>query len=165
MVAAAGNPQDELREQLAQAGKALEESPLTETIDKCVVVAMESVAENFDSSATAGGQAWAERKYLGDGHPLLIDTGRMGSAALGPNVGLSTLARPNGEGQGEHIREIEGREATVGLRTPYAQYHMDGTSRMPARPFFEVDGEAADKMADVVADDCLKLVSDILGAT
>lgn len=165
MVAAATpDGADNLTQQLAQAGQALANAPLNETMAKLVVIGLESVAENFDASATAGGVAWAERKDKGDGHPLLIDTGRMMSAALGSEIGLSSLARPNAEGASEHRRSIEARDAEVEVGTPYAGAHMQGRVNMPARPFMEVSGEAVDKMAEAMADDVFKMVCDALGA-
>lgn len=103
---------------------------------------LQGIRDNFTSSRSPDGKRWKPRKHKGDGHPLLIDTGRMMQAATGGGAG--------------RIQQVDGAELTVGVNTSsvkYAGYHNDGTKTLPQREYMGVQTKRLRKIDDVIADD------------
>lgn len=103
--------------------------------------ALQAVRDNFTSSATPEGRSWPPRKHRGDGHPLLIDTGRMLQAATGGGPG--------------HVTRVQNDELTVGVddqKVPYAKYHNEGTRRMPRREFMGAGPKKIKQIGEILAD-------------
>lgn len=102
---------------------------------------LQSVRDNFTSSTDERGRQWKPRKVRGDGHPLLIDTGKLLQAATGGGAG--------------HYTKAASRELEVGIFSgvvSYAKYHETGTSKMPARPFMGVSERRLEEIDEIVAD-------------
>lgn len=103
--------------------------------------ALQAVRDNFTSSATPEGRNWPPRKHRGDGHPLLIDTGKMMQAATGGGAG--------------HVTQVQNDELTVGVddsKVPYAKYHNEGTRRLPRREFMGAGKKRINAMGEIIAD-------------
>ena len=66
---------DEAPVEMAALSEGLESLSLQGAMADCAVVMKQSVRDNFTSSASPDGSNWPPRKQVGDGHPLLIDTG------------------------------------------------------------------------------------------
>lgn len=118
------------------------ELPLDETLEACRLVLQQGVREGFNSSADPEtGASWPPRKVEGDGHPLLVDTGKMMQAATGGGAG--------------GIKEVDGRSLTIGVRgssVPYASIHQEGSARMPQRRFLSASEKTLDECGDLIAD-------------
>jgi phage gpG-like protein len=144
------------KQSMDKAAKCLEGDALQPALALSLDLCLENVAHNFEQSATAAGQAWVPRKNVGDGHPLLIDTGRL--AGLASNVPI------NQQGQSEHVRVIEDDQAYFASTVPYAATHEHGdpSRNIPQRQFMGVDGETVDLIVGVFADHVAKLVDDAL---
>jgi phage gpG-like protein len=120
---------------------ALEAGPYSDALQSCLPIVYQSVRDNFTSSATPEGDDWPPRKHIGDGHPLLIDTGAMLQAAVGTGPG--------------RIQEVGSHEAMVGVSggtIPYAAIHNYGTAKMPQREFMGIDEAAEQACEDAIAD-------------
>lgn len=68
-------------------------------------------------------RAWKDLHY--PGRNILVLTGAM----------MSGLTDPNDP---DHVYEIDEDQMTIGVRSPYAQYHQHGTSKMPQRKVVEL---------------------------
>lgn len=80
------------------------------------------IQEQFLSEGARGGTPWPARKRLGNGHPLLVLTGRL----------LRSLVDANSP---DHVEErVSESELIFGTRLRYAEYLNAGTRKMPARP-------------------------------
>ena len=102
----------------------------------------QSTRDNFNSSADPDGGSWPPRKHIGDGHPLLMDTGKLLQAATGGGSGHIERMEPNGIVVG-----VDG--ATV----PYAGIHNDGMGgRMPQREYLGLDEEGQNVTEDILID-------------
>lgn len=105
---------------------------------------LQNVRDNFTSSITPGGEAWPERKVIGDGHPLLIETGDLMQAATGGGVG--------------HVKVIEPRMVEMGVEIAsikYAATHQfgDPSRNIPSREYFGASEDTLDEIGEVLAKD------------
>lgn len=117
--------------------------------EECIELAHANIAQNFFLSETAGGDGWPPRKVIGDGHPLLIDTGLLFGAATG-------------EGDGA-VKEVGYRDASIGVdagTVPYAAAHNFGypENNLPQREFEDVSDATANEMAERIADRGIELL-------
>lgn len=74
------------------------------------------------------------------GSRIMVDSGRL----------LSSIAM-----------DVVGDEARLNTPLPYALYHQEGTSRMPARPIFGLEGENLQEVVTTIEN----FINDILGGT
>lgn len=136
---------DKLPEFLEQALSLLEGGPMP--MAELVDLAQQSVIKNFESSTNPDGVVWEPRKHIGDGHPLLIDTGTLFGAATGLGAG--------------GMVSIGNREAAIGVDgsiVPYAAIHNNGgeTRPMPQREYMGMREEDIQAAEGLLADHCLK---------
>jgi phage gpG-like protein len=82
------------------------EAAVPEMLRVCEPLVLENIVENFARQESPDGLAWPERKKVGDGHPLLVETNSEGSGSL--------LAAATGQGGG-HVSRIEGDTLVVGV--------------------------------------------------
>lgn len=132
---------DEAPAEMALLADGFENAPLQEAMQDCAVIMKQSVRDNFTSSATPDGNDWPPRKHIGDGHPLLIDTGALLQAATGGGAG--------------HIEIIQDREVAVGVSggvIPYAAIHNFGGKQMPVREYAGLKPEYESECREVIAD-------------
>lgn len=120
-----------------------QEKPLEPVLRDCVPVVRQSVRDNFTSSATPEGLDWPARNEIGDGHPLLMDTGKLMQAAVGSGAGAMT--------------EILDRSMQVGVDgdiVPYAAIHNYGGVKrpMPKREYLGAKPEHLDDCGELIAD-------------
>lgn len=106
---------------------------------------LQSIRDNFNSSAGADGAAWPARKIAGDGHPLLIQAGTLLQAATGAGPG--------------HVTEADARELSVGVNTEAAglggaRAHQFGSvqQNIPARPYLDARDDALEAAGEAIAD-------------
>lgn len=121
--------------------------------EKCHEHLRDQVEENFREGGSPLG-TWAPHAAgtIGarrDGseiptHPLLIFTGEMAAAAVGPGMG--------------HIETTAARHAEFGTDHWKAPFHQFGTSRIPERPFMVVGDEALDACAEDLADAAIEIL-------
>jgi len=113
---------------------------LRPAMTKAVTIVADAIDSNFRSESDAG-KRWAplapstlaqrERKGYGPG-PILQREGT-----------LRTLASAH--------REVSESGAEVGPEGPdYAEYHLTGTPRMPARPFLDISELSVDAIDDAI---------------
>jgi len=138
-------------EELARIAERLASGPYSPGLEKIKPIALQSIRDNFTSSATPDNSDWPPRKHIGDGHPLLIDTGSMLQAATGGGVGA--------------IGEIGSMEMVLGVdgsAIPYAATHNYGSPNrnIPAREFEGMKEDRIDEAAEVLADFVL---TDLIG--
>lgn len=132
---------DEAPEQMALLAAGFEEAPITDAMTSVADVMRQSVRDNFTSSATPDGSSWPPRKIQGDGHPLLMDTGRLLQAATGGGAG--------------GIEIIQGREVAMGVDgsvVPYAATHNYGRGKIPAREYAGIKPEHEAACQEIIAD-------------
>lgn len=121
--------------------------PYDKPLEECRDLAKQNIRDNFTSSATPGGESWPPRKILGDGHPLLMDTGKLLQAATG-----------GGSGNVEQIESHgENHELTYGVSldaVPYARAHDLGypPRNLPERHYLGVSEETIDAFESVIAE-------------
>jgi len=63
-----------------------------------------------------------------------------------------------------HIEEVLDDEAIFGTKVEYASVHQTGTTkttRIPARPFMGVSAPMADALAESLADELVRQISEI----
>jgi len=106
------------------------------------------IGENFASSRSADGQAWPARQVLGDGHPLLIQSGQLLEAATGQGAGS--------------IVEVSDRELVVGVELVHAPTHQFGRAKanIPARPYLGVSEDKLDTIGDMLSEHGEKLLDE-----
>jgi phage gpG-like protein len=100
-------------------------------MDEIAQFLVESVHQNFDAEGRP--DPWAPRAEspYDDGHPILRDSG-----SLYESIYASTISQD---------------EITVTSNLEYAEYNDQGTSRMPARPFFLMQDSDADEIENIIA--------------
>ena len=118
----------------------------------------DAVIENFARQESPEGVAWPERKKLGDGHPLLVETQTEGSGSL---FGAAT-------GQaGGHVSRIEGDTLIFGVDKdggiggiPGAGVHNYGypEKNIPQREFLGVSEEGFGPIDDLITNRCDDLI-------
>ena len=112
-------------------------------LDDCIPIMQQAVRDNFNSSASPENSDWVERVHIGDGHPLLMDTGALLQAATGGGAG--------------HVSRVSHDTAEVGVDLgviPYARAHNQGRPEvnLPQREFLGMREERERECAEVVAD-------------
>jgi len=109
--------------------------------------ALQGIRDNFTSSADPDNQSWPARKVVGDGHPLLIDTGKLMQAATGGGAG--------------RLSQVTSRELALGVNpsvVPYAAVHNNGGSKMPKREYMGNRPERLDAIEEIIADAGLEIL-------
>ena len=116
----------------------------------------QAIRDNFTSSATPDNEDWPPRKRIGDGHPLLIDTGAMLQAATGAGPGAESEISK--DGMGEHELAVSIDAGAI----PYAATHQYGDPRrnIPQREFFGMHEVAIDEAETIIADFAAEKISD-----
>lgn len=131
-----------IAEESARLGQAIQAADFSQELAGPVRgLVLQGIRDNFTGSRDPSGKPWAPRKNIGDGHPLLMDTGRLMQAATGGGAGHSSAA--------------SSRELSVGVSdasVPYAKYHETGTSKMPARRFMGVQERRLAEIDEIIAD-------------
>jgi len=106
----------------------------------------QNIAEGFQGSHSQFGQTWPPLKHPRpkghnqDPHPL-IDTGAL-MASVTSDAGDSIREITVGHGEST---------LTFGTSIAYGIFHQTGTSRVPARPFLNVNQDQADRAAELFA--------------
>lgn len=122
----------------------MESEPLIEPMRRVKEFAHQSVRDQFTGSKTPEGQSWPPRKRRGDGHPLLIDTGKLLQSATG-----------GGEGR---VNEVTPRQFKVGTRVEHAKFHQHGTKYIPRRPFMGMSEQRLQEAEESLADSLLEVI-------
>ena len=127
-----------------------------EMLQACEPLVIENIIENFARQESPDGLAWPDRKEIGDGHPLLVETRTEGAGSL---FGAAT-------GQaGGHVSRIEGNTLVVGVDKdggiggiPGAGVHNYGfpERNIPQREFLGIGENTMDACAELIADHCIK---------
>jgi len=108
----------------------------------------ESTAQLFAAEKSPDGLPWADRKD-NKPHPILRLTGRLWGSVAASDPPYA-------------VREQYDAGATkvfvFGTDAPYAKFHQDGTSKMPARPFLGWTPETRSRAIDLVVDRAIQLV-------
>ena len=134
---------EQVPDDLQGIGRFLREGDATELMQTLTGHVRRGIRDNFVWKSSPRGQAWPERQRLGDGHPLLIDTGRLYNAATGQGAGSVTRVEP--------------REVAVGVDSavvPYAAAHNFGVParNLPQREYIGVRVDLLNAVDTVVAD-------------
>jgi len=121
----------------------MESGDMSKPLRDCAPVVRQSIRDNFNSSADPENNDWVERKYVGDGHPLLIDTGKMMQAATGGGPGA--------------VFRTGQRDLELGIDldiVPYARRHNygDQDDGMPKREFIGAKEEHLVECETIIAD-------------
>ncbi|HEV3343008.1 MAG TPA: hypothetical protein VG125_21720 [Pirellulales bacterium] len=143
-------PAEHLGAETARMIAALESGSFAPAFKDCLEIAHKSIGVNFAATAAPHGGEWPPRKKVGDGHPLLIESGRL----------FQSATSDVGEG---HVGEIGDREASTGVdpnAVPYAATQNFGNPNrnIPAREFEDVDDATLDAMLERVADRGIELL-------
>ncbi len=135
------------------------ESAVPEALRLCEPLVVENIVANFARAESPDGIAWPERKEVGDGHPLLVETNTVGSGSL--------FAAATGQGGG-HVSRIDGNALLVGVDKdggiggiPGAGVHNYGFAAnawgsIPQREFLGIGETTTDACGEVLADRLLK---------
>jgi len=100
------------------------------------------VESRFDEMASAENVPWAELKSRTEPPQKLVRTGKLKAAATGDVVAGAS-------------QEVQARIAQWSIDesdVPYAIFHMTGTKKMEARPYFEVTSETLDAIGETISD-------------
>lgn len=143
-------PAEQLGNEIAEMVDSLRHGSFEPALKECIELAHHSIGVNFASEASPHGGGWTPRKEPGDGHPLLIESGKLFQAAT------SSF----GEG---HAGEVGDREASTGIdagAVPYAATQNFGRpeANIPARQFEDVDDRTVGAMLEIVADRGIELL-------
>lgn len=134
-------------EVLAGFGRALAEEPLEQPLSETAKVFRAGVWGNFMRAAGPEGSQWPSR-VDNLPHPLLILTAAMIRAATDESApGAITFVAPRAAAMGIDDASI-----------PYAKFHMTGTKKMPARPYYYAGSTVLDSMADKMASETMRLL-------
>lgn len=128
-------------EALAAMGESLLVGDFVPAMERASLIVNRSVRDNFTSSASPDGEDWPPRKRIGDGHPLLIDTGALIQAAA--------------DGGSGHIERFEPQGLVKGVQgaaVPYAAVHNYGGLKLPQREFLGLHDRGAAAVAELLAD-------------
>ena len=108
-------------------------------MEQALDLVRESASEQFESAGAHGSGGWAplapstvaRKARLGLNPGILRETTFLEFSLAGSGSGNIAIARKDG--------------ADYGTTAPYAKFHMEGTSRMPARPPLQLtEGERRD---------------------
>lgn len=127
------------------------EDILINVLQDAYEIVLSDTEANFATSSDPRGNAWVPRKVVGDGHPLLIDSGALKGAALGGAGHKQTL------GDGELIVGIDLNVV------PYARRHNLGDvggSPMPQREFLGLREEGKNRVAEALLEQALPAFDD-----
>ncbi len=117
---------------------------ITSGLEACMSTVLEGIKANFDNSSDPNGSPWVPRKDIGNGHPLLVDTGQLKSAATGG-----------------HIKEVIGDTLRVGVNKdsggggiPGAAVHNYGypPKNIPKRTFLGLKEEFLNRCENILID-------------
>lgn len=139
---------EQLTDQIQRSEQVLATADLSSFLhDVARPLVLQSVRDHFNSSVSPGGQQWTPRKEIGDGHPLLMESGALLQAATGGGPG--------------HISRIAPREMAVGVEPSieYAAIHNYGgvTRPMPQREYMGADDATEEAIGEELADFLLPL--------
>lgn len=123
--------------------------------DKVRPIMLQAVRDNFTSSATPEGVSWPARKVIGDGHPLLMDTGALLQASTGGGTGHVTIIERDAVEVG-----TDGTSGTGG--NPYAAVHNRGAVNMPQREFMGASEKRLREIDEQIADIGLQALERVL---
>jgi len=120
------------------------------------------VAGGFDAGRTPGGSNWqplspqyaAEKQRRYGNLPILVLTGQLRQAAVNPTVDIQEGSGGGGDDKTQAQAGIV--TATLTVTDPHAVIHEFGAGRVPARPFFDLEGDAAQKVSDKATEAFLK---------
>lgn len=129
--------------QCALMGQDLMTGPYGRAMEMVAPIVNQSVRDNFTSSASPDGVNWPPRKKAGDGHPLLMDTGKLLQAAT-----------DGGSGHIERFEPFGLQKGVQGAEVPYASIHNEGglTRPMPQREFMGLHERGQDEVAELLGD-------------
>lgn len=141
---------EQLGDETAALAQALDQGSFARALKDNHDLVHKSVGVNFTATAAPDGSKWPPRKKIGDGHPLLIDTGTLFQAATS-DFGAGA------------VNEVGDRDAATGIdpeEVPYAATHNygDPVRNMPQREFEDVDDTTLDRMAERIADEGIRLI-------
>jgi hypothetical protein len=111
---------------------------------KVVPLFISWMREQFDSQGGFGGQGWA---------PLAFSTvQRKAALGLRPQILQATGAMKGAASRPS--RSVTSRSLTLTIDSPYAGFHQEGTSKMPARPliFEDLPGPAERDLEEAAED-------------
>lgn len=138
---------EEFFEQLDAIGDSLANLDASEVFAKDIKpIVLQAHAANFDNARSPDGQGWPARKVVGDGHPLLQETGALRAAATGSGSG--------------YVESIQGQSAAFGVDKgvdagglPGAAAHNFGypPGNLPQREFLGASEDFLLRMDDAIA--------------
>lgn len=132
---------EQIEQHMANVAKRVDAFDWSDTLSGDVKAeVLQGVRDNFTSSVNPDGKKWKPRKNKGDGHPLLIDTGKLLQAAVGSGAG--------------RVQQADAAELTVGVdtaRVPYAAVHNRGGKKMPQREFMGVQNKRLKRIDKLIA--------------
>ncbi len=122
----------------------------TDVFQDRIFPAMEHAHQGyFNSETDASGQAWAPlaaSTIAKKGHSLILwETGKLENSLTSQT--------------GDAIREAGTSEAAFGTSVPYATFHEEGTSKMPARPPVGVSEDLLETITGMIADSVIAQIS------
>jgi len=138
---------ENLAAELNEMNQRLATASLEDALRSCLPVLRAGEADNFSRAIDSDGNAWPPRKEVGDGHPLLNDTGALLAAATGTGPGA--------------VDHVEPRELAFGVDKgvdlgglPGAAVHQNGYPpfNIPQREWLYANEETLDKSAEEFAD-------------
>jgi phage gpG-like protein len=110
-------------------------------------IALDGVRQSFMDASSPSGQAWPARKRIGDGHPLLRESGALLEAAAGTGPG--------------HVDRIENGDTQVlGVDKSVERGGIPGAAvhqfsfpprNIPARPYEGFSNQTLDRMEPAIA--------------
>jgi len=129
---------------LKEVGKAIEGEEMASVMAESYDAIVQNVRDNFTSSVTPGGDPWPERKKIGDGHPLLIESGDLLQASTGGGSG--------------HIKVIEPRAVEMGVSADsirHAATHNfgDPSRNIPSREYLGASEDTLEQIGEEIAKD------------
>lgn len=129
------------------------DGPYDKPLEQCKELVKQNIRDNFTSSATPDGAPWRSRKtnreqnpmgnIVDDGHPLLMDTGKLVQAATGGGAG--------------NVARVSSHELEYGVNldsVPYARAHDYGypPRKLPERHYLGVGEETVDAFEQLIGD-------------
>ncbi len=132
--------------QCALMGQDLVNGPYTKAMEAAGDIVNQSVRDHFTSSASPDGQNWPPRKHAGDGHPLLMESGKLLQAATDGASGHIEKPGPFSLEKG-----IQGEEVPYAATQNYGRDWGRG-STIPAREFMGLDENGQDAVGELLGD-------------
>ena len=141
---------EQFSQELATIARRGQTESAADALGQCRPVVLQGISSNFERAQSPAGTPWKPRKVLGDGHPLLQETGALRAAAAG-----------NGAG---HVDILEARSLTVGVdldggpaSLKGARAHNEGyPPNLPQREFLGVPEKTVEACRDIIAETMLK---------